>query len=312
MHGLAEGQFTDAFPARRPLNDHVDRQDANRAVAVSAFGLALTGLVELALALVTGSVGLLGDALHNLSDVSTSVVVFAGFRLSKRSATASHPYGWERAEDIAGLGVALVIWASAVFAGFVSVHKLLEHGRTSHVGYGMAAAAMGIIGNQVVARYKGRIGRRIQSATLVADAQHSWLDALSSAGALLGLVGVASGLRWADALAGLVVTAFICHVGYEVTGDLLGHLMDGVDRDVVGSAIAAAEGVPGVDHAHARARWMGRSLLVEVEGFMDPTTPLAEGERLGASIEAAVVEAVPEVRAVQWIPRAMVGRIGSR
>jgi len=157
-----------------------------------------------------------------------------------------------------------------------------------------------------VARYKGRVGQRIQSATLIADAQHSWLDALSSAGALLGLVGVASGLRWADAVAGLVVTAFICHVGYEVTGDLLGHLMDGVDPDVVSSAISAAEAVPGVDHAHARARWMGRSLLVEVEGFMDPSTPLASGQDLGAAIEAAVVEAVPEARAVQWIPRALV------
>ncbi|HVA42671.1 MAG TPA: cation diffusion facilitator family transporter [Acidimicrobiales bacterium] len=311
MHGLAEGQLTDPFPPARHFNDRVDRRDANRAVAVSALGLALTGLVELALALVTGSVGLLGDALHNLSDVSTSLVVFAGFRLSKRSSTPTHPYGWERAEDIAGLGVALVIWASAVFAGFVSIHKLLEHGRTTHVGYGIAAAAAGILGNQVVARYKGRIGRRIQSATLIADAQHSWLDALSSAGALLGLVGVASGLRWADAVAGLVVTAFICHVGYEVTGDLLGHLMDGVGPDVVSSAISAAEAVPGVHHAHARARWMGRSLLVEVEGFMDPSTPLASGQDLGAAIEAAVVEAVPEARAVQWIPRALASnRVG--
>ena len=305
MHGLAEEQLADPFPPTRHLNDRADRRDANRAVGVSAVGLALTGMVELALALVTGSVGLLGDALHNLSDVSTSLVVFAGFRLSRRSATPTHPYGWERAEDIAGLGVALVIWASAAFAGFVSIHKLLEHGRTAHVGYGMAAAAVGILGNQIVARYKGRVGRRIQSATLIADAQHSWLDALSSAGALIGLVGVAAGLGWADAVAGLLVTAFIVHVGYEVTGDLLGHLIDGVDSDVVASAVSAAEAIPGVHHAHARARWMGRSLLVEVEGFMDATTPLATGEDLGAVVEAAVVEAVPEARAVQWIPRAL-------
>jgi len=308
VHGLAEDQLTDPFPPSRHLNDRADRRDANRAVGVSAFGLALTGMLELALALVTGSVGLLGDALHNLSDVSTSVVVFAGFRLSKRPSTPTHPYGWERAEDIAGLGVALVIWASAVLAGYISLHKLLEHGRTSHVAFGMAAAVVGIIGNQVVARYKGRVGRRIQSATLVADAQHSWLDALSSAGALLGLVGVAAGLRWADAVAGLVVTAFICHVGYEVTGDLLAHLMDGVDPDVVGSAISAAETVPGVDHAHARARWMGRSLLLEIEGFIDPTTPLVEAGDLREAVEAAVVEAVPEARDVQWIPRALPGK----
>ena len=82
--------------------------------ASSAVGLALTGVVELVIALFTGSVGLLSDALHNLSDVSTSAVVLLGFRLSRRVATPRYPYGWERAEDLAGLGVALVVWASAV------------------------------------------------------------------------------------------------------------------------------------------------------------------------------------------------------
>jgi cation diffusion facilitator family transporter len=104
-------------------------------------------LAELAIAVLTGSVGLLGDALHNLSDVSTSLVVFIGFRVSRRPASPSHPYGYERAEDLAGLGVALVIWGSAVFAGLVSIHKLAVHGRTSHLALGMAAAVIGIIGN---------------------------------------------------------------------------------------------------------------------------------------------------------------------
>ena len=129
--------------------------------------------------------------------------------------------------------MALVVWASAVFAGIESVRKLLSDQGTSHVGAGIAAAAVGIIGNQVVARYKLRVGRRIQSATLISDAKHSWLDALSSAGALAGLIGVAFGQRWADPVAGLIVTVFICHVGYEVTTDIARRLLDGVDDDVV-------------------------------------------------------------------------------
>ena len=104
---------------------------ANRAVAVSAVGLAATGLVELLLAVLTGSVGLLGDAIHNLSDVSTSAVVFLGFRLSRRPPTERYPYGLERAEDLAGIGIAVVIWASAAFAGFESIRKLIEHGHTT-------------------------------------------------------------------------------------------------------------------------------------------------------------------------------------
>ncbi|MHB8465278.1 MAG: cation diffusion facilitator family transporter [Acidimicrobiales bacterium] len=305
MHLLGQADTWDPFPPTRDANDTVDRHDAHRAIGVSAVGLAATGLVELAIAVLTGSVGLLGDALHNLSDVSTSAVVFIGFRVSKKPASASHPYGFERAEDIAGLGVAIVIWASAVFAGIVSVHKLTQHGRTTHLAFGVAAAAIGIVGNQIVARYKLRIGRRIQSATLVADAQHSWLDALSSAGALLGLVGVALGFGWADAVAGLLVTGFIIHVGYEVTSDLVNHLMDGVDPDLLAQAEGAALGVGGVYHAHVRARWMGRSLLVEVEGFVPAGTTVEAGEVIGAAVETAVAAAVPEARAVLWCPRAL-------
>ena len=133
--------------------------------------------------------------------------------------TEKYPYGLERAEDLAGIGIAVVIWASAAFAGFESVRKLLEHGHTAHVAAGIAGAALGIVGNQVVARYKLVVGRRINSATLIADARHSWLDALSSAGALAGLVAVALGQSWGDPVAGLAVTAFICRVGYEVTAD---------------------------------------------------------------------------------------------
>ncbi|MHB1584142.1 MAG: cation diffusion facilitator family transporter [Acidimicrobiales bacterium] len=303
MHLLEATATEDPFdPAPRP-SDSEHRRAAHRAIGLSAAGLALTGAAELGIAVLSGSVGLLGDALHNLSDVSTSLVLFVGFRLSRRRPSRSHPYGYERAEDLAGLAVALVIWAGAVVAAIVSVHKLTEHGRTSHVGLGMAAAAIGIVGNQVVARYKRRVGHRIQSTALLADATHSWLDTLASAGALLGLVGVAAGLPWADGVAGLVVTVFVVHVGWEVTVALLSHLMDGVDPDLLARAEAAATGVAGVDHAHVRARWSGRSLLVDVEGYLVGDLSLAQAERVGRSVRSAVVAALPEIRAVRWSPR---------
>jgi divalent metal cation (Fe/Co/Zn/Cd) transporter len=92
--------------------------------------------------------------------------------------------------------------------------------RDPAAAFPLPTAALGIIGNQVVAWHKLVTGRRINSATLVADARHSWLDALSSAGALAGLIAVALGFRWGDPVAGIAVTAFICHVGYQVTADL--------------------------------------------------------------------------------------------
>jgi cation diffusion facilitator family transporter len=293
-----------AFPLPRHRDDTQDRRQANRAVAVSALGLAATGLIELLLAVVTGSVGLLADAIHNLSDVSTSAVVFLGFRLSRRPPTERYPYGLERAEDLAGVGIAVVIWVSAVFAGTESIRKFLEHGQTAHVGAGVVGALIGIAGNQVVARYKFAVGRRIGSATLVADARHSWLDALSSAGALAGLIAVALGQPWGDPVAGLAVTAFICHVGYQVTADVARRLADGVDPVVITTAEAVAGSVPGVIHAHARARWTGRTLRVEIEGWVDPDLPVRDADALGRQVASSLARQLPEASSLTWTVRA--------
>jgi len=293
-----------AFPLPSTRDDAQERRQANQAVAVSAIGLAVTGTVELVLAVLTGSVGLLGDAIHNLSDVSTSAVVFLGFRLSRKGPTERYPYGLDRAEDLAGIGIAVVIWASAAFAGYESVRKLVDHGTTSHVALGIAGAALGIIGNQVVARYKLIVGRRINSATLVADARHSWLDALSSAGALVGLVAVSLGFRLGDPIAGLAVTLFICHVGYEVTKDVVHRLADGVDPAVITAAETAAGSVDGVVHAHARARWTGRTLRVEIEGWVDPDLTVTDADALGQQIAQAIASQLPEAGSFTWTPRA--------
>jgi cation diffusion facilitator family transporter len=294
-----------SFPLAAAVDDSDERHRANRAVAVSAAGLAVTGLIELAIALVSGSVALLGDALHNLSDVSTSVLVFIGFRASRKAATPHYPYGYERAEDLAGIGVAVVIWASAAVAGAESINKLIHHGSTQHVGWGIAAAAVGILGNKLVARYKLIVGRKIQSATMIADARHSWLDALSSAGAMLGLIGVAVGWSWADAIAGLLVTGFICHVGWEVSSDIAHRLLDGVDPGVIATAEATAAHTEGVQHAHARARWTGRTLRVEVEGWVRASTTVADADRIGRLVAKRLGTELPQMRSFTWTARSV-------
>jgi len=305
MHKIS-GQRDPAatFPLPATRDDAKERRDANQAIAISAIGLAATGIVELLIAILTNSVGLLGDAIHNLSDVSTSAVVFLGFRLSKRSPTERYPYGLDRAEDLAGIGIAIVIWASAVFAGFESVRKLLAHGPTDHIGLGILGAVLGIIGNQVVACYKLVTGRRINPATLIADARHSWLDALSSAGAFVGLIAVALGQRWGDPVAGIAVTGFICHVGYEVTRDVVHRLADGIDPAIITTAESAAGNVPGVIHAHARARWTGRTLRVELEGWVHPELTASDSDALGRQIAEALAQQLPDMSSFTWAARA--------
>ena len=290
---------TAAAQADAPGTDAEHRRAANRALAVSALGLALTGGIELALALVTHSVGLLSDALHNLSDVSTSAVVFAGFRISKKAPTPRYPYGYNRAEDLAGLGVALVVWMSAVVAGVESYRKLIHHGTTTHLAIGMVGAVIGIIGNQAVAWYKARIGRRIHSATLLADARHSWLDALSSVGALAGLVAVAGGRWWGDPVAGFAVTLFILHVGYEVTSDIGHRLLDGIDPEIPAAAQQAAQSVPGVHRAHAVGRWAGRSLSLDLDAYLDPDITVAAAAGIAHEVQDTVRNSVEQAHSIR-------------
>jgi len=149
--------------------------------------------------------------------------------------------------------------ARRFLAAYESYEKLIADSGTSHLGVGMLAAVLGMLGNFAVSRYKARVARRIHSMTMAADAKHSWLDVMSSLGALIGLIGVAFGHRWADPIAGFVVTLFILHIGYEVTGNVVNHLMDGVDPQHVEAAEQALRSVPGLGAATVRGRWMGRS-----------------------------------------------------
>jgi cation efflux family protein len=149
MNATSAVHCTTCFPlntAITAIDDVGERRQANRAIAMSAVRLALTRLIELAIALVSGSVTLFGDTVHNLSDVSTSALVFFGFRTSRKIASKRHPSGYERAEDLTGIGVALVIWASAIVATVEGITKLLDHGTTADLGWGIAAAAVDIAG----------------------------------------------------------------------------------------------------------------------------------------------------------------------
>jgi cation diffusion facilitator family transporter len=266
-------------PAVVDARDARDRRLAKQAVSFSAAGLALTGLAELAVALLTGSVGLLGDAIHNLSDVSTSGVVFFGFWVSKKAPTERYPYGYERAEDLAGLGVAVVIWLSAGLAAFESYRKLVSGAGTNSLGLGIVAALVGIGGNLAVSHYKQRIGTRIHSSALIADAHHSRLDALSSVGALAGLVIVAAGYPIGDPIAGFAVTVLIIGVGFEVTRDVLHHLLDGIEPELLVSLRSLAATAPGVTAVlGARGRWTGRSIRLEVTIEPTPGIDLREIE----------------------------------
>ena len=279
--------------------DEAHRRLAMRAIVVSSAGLLLTSSFELAITVLSGSVALLSDAIHNLGDVFTTVGVYIGFRLSRRSGTTRYPYGFGRAEDLAGIVILLAIWSSAVLAGWQSYEKLVSGRGTSHLALGMVAAVIGIIGNQLVARYKLRVGREIKSAPLLVDARHSWLDTIASAGALAGLIGVAAGLRIADPLAGFAITLLIIHIGVDATRDVARRLMDENDEAVAEAIAHVASHVRGVVRVDdVRARWLGREVEARVRVGLPVETSFTDAHEVAHRVRDAVRRDVPDLRDV--------------
>ncbi len=270
-----------------------------RAIIVSSVGLLATSTFELAITVLSGSVALLSDALHNLGDVFTTVGVYFGFRASRKQPTLRYPSGYGRAEDLAGIIILAAIWTSAGLAGWQSYDKLVSGRGTSHVPLGMLAATIGIVGNQIVARYKARVGREIKSAPLIVDARHSWLDAVASAGALAGLIGVAAGFRIADPIAGFAITLLIVHIGIDATRDVASRLMDENDEDMADAIRVAAEQVPGVVAVgDVRARWLGREVEARVLVRLPGVITFVEAHDVAHRVEEAVRAQVPDVREV--------------
>src|SRR5437763_12337819 len=149
----------------------------------------------------------------------------------------------------------------------------------------MAAALVGVAGNELLAQYKISVGKRINSVPLIADGQHSRIDGLTSLAAFLGLVGVALGLRLADPIAGLVITLVIISVVYSTTRSVLSRLLDAVDSRIVPSIIRTAREVPGVEAVtDPRARCVAHSLHISLNIEVDPTLTLVKAHELAAEV----------------------------
>ena len=174
-----------------------------RALWVSLAVLAATAAVQAVVVALTGSVALLGDTLHNATDALTAVPLGIAFVLGRRPPNRRYTYGYGRAEDLAGVVVVLIIVASSALAGYAAVTRLAHPRPVPDLIAVAGAAVIGFIGNETVARYRVRVGRRIGSAALVADGLHARADGFTSLAVLLGVGGGAAGWDWADPVVGL-------------------------------------------------------------------------------------------------------------
>jgi cation diffusion facilitator family transporter len=265
-----------------------------RAVKISLLVLLVTACFQLGIALWSGSAGLLADTIHNGADALTAIPLWLAFTLGRRAATRRYTYGYRRAEDVAGIFIVAIILASALLATWESVRKLLHPQPLNAVGWVMAAAIVGFLGNEVVAQIRLRAGRRIGSAALEADGQHARADGLTSLAVLVGAVLSAVGLPLADPIVGLVITAVILLVVKDAGLAVWRRLLDAVDPAIVAAVEQVAGSVTNVRDVHAvRVRWLGHELEAELHVGVPGTLPFTEAHTVSHTVETELREHVP-------------------
>ncbi|QOV39803.1 cation transporter [Streptomyces ferrugineus] len=269
-----------------------------RALWVSLAVLGATALAQAVVVVASGSVALLGDTVHNTADALTAVPLGIAFVLGRRAATRRFTYGYGRAEDLAGIAIVLTIAASAAFAAWTAVDRLLDPRPVERIPAVAVAALVGFAGNEWVARYRIRVGRAIGSAALVADGLHARTDGFTSLAVLLSAGGAALGWQLADPIVGLAITAAIALVLRDAAREVFRRVMDAVDPALVDRAERALREVTGVrEVGELRLRWIGHRLRAEVAVVVDGEATVRQAHAIAVDAEHALLHAIPRLTA---------------
>ena len=267
-----------------------------RALKISLFVLLGTTGLQLVVVFLSNSVALLADTVHNFADALTAVPLWIAFVLARRAASRRYPYGYGRAEDLAGLVIIAVVAASAIVAAWQAIDRLLNPQPVENLGWLMAAGVIGFLGNEAVAIYRIRVGRQIGSAALVADGVHARTDGFTSLAVVIGAIGIALGFPLADPVIGLMISATIFTLLWGTIRSVGRRLMDGIEPELLDRAEHALEHTPGLSGVGVvRLRWSGHRLSGDAVVILDGDRTLADTHVITGEAESRVRRALPKL-----------------
>ncbi|MFZ1997012.1 MAG: cation diffusion facilitator family transporter [Solirubrobacteraceae bacterium] len=269
-----------------------------RAAAVSIVSNTCLIVLKVAAGLVTGSVGILSDAVHSLMDLIASLIAWASVRKADAPADASHRYGHEKLEDLAAGAQALLLLFGAVFIAVEAIRRLINGGHVASVGVGIGVAAAAAAVNLVVSTYLERSGRTTGSTALHANAADLRTDAIVSLAVLVSLVVVKlTGDSWVDPVVGLLVAVAISRTGVRILIDASRRLADealppdelAALQQVVGSFMGAEV----VGYHDLRARHVGSHHQVDLHLQFAAGTSLERAHYVSHQLQNEIVARLP-------------------
>lgn len=266
------------------------------AVKWSFVGLMATALIQSAIVIISNSMGLLADTIHNFADAATAIPLGIAFLFARRKPSKRFTYGYGRVEDFAGALIVLLIFFSAVVAGYESLHRFFHPQQVIHLRIVAIASVLSFIGNEAVAILRIKVGKEIGSAALIADGKHARVDGWSSLAVFAGIVGIWFGFPLADPIAGLVITASILFIAWDTAKTVFIRMLDGVDPAVIDQIHHAATQVEGVKNVgEVRARWIGHKLYADINISVKIEASVSQGHEIANEVSHQVRHQVPQL-----------------
>jgi len=242
------------------------------------------------------SQALIADAVHSVSDLFTDIIVLVGLRMGRKAPDERHHFGHARIETLASFMVGLALIATALYLGIEASLNIYHHTVCHPTKLALIGAAVSIIFKEVLYHYTVRVGRRIKSRLIVANAWHHRSDALSSVAVLIGVSGALIRPSWhsLDAYAALLVSFFIVKVGLDILKDSLREFTDTAPPpEILDTITSCAGGVPGVISVHdLRVRTSGGLYQMETHIVVDGQLTVFEGHRIAKEVETCLAEEV--------------------
>ncbi|MEQ7052256.1 cation diffusion facilitator family transporter [Paenibacillus alvei] len=247
----------------------------------------------------SGSQALIADAFHSASDVAGSFAVLVGLKAAKRPPDKDHPYGHGKAESIAAIVVSVLLLVVGIELA-ISAAKSIWNGKVVvPEWYALAAIILSIVAKESMFQYKFRLGKRLSSQALIANAWEHRSDVYSSIAALAGvggaMIGGKLGISWLlylDPIAGAVVALLVLRMGYRLVLDSIHSTMDHVlhdeDANPLIRAVQSVDGVITVDEL--RAREHGHYVIVDVKISVNPRLTVAEGHAVAKRVKKHLLQ----------------------
>ena len=264
------------------------------AIKWSLFVLMVTALLQGVVVIMTSSVALLADTIHNVADAATGIPLWIAFLMARKKPTKRFNYGLGRVEDIAGIFIVFAMLLSGVVTGYISFTRLFQPYQIQHLGVVAIASILGFLGNEGAAVIRIRAGRAIGSAALIADGHHARIDGLTSLGVGVGVLGVWLGFSQSDPIVGLGITVVVFKIVWDSGKSIFTRLLDGIDPAVIDEVQHAVQHVGDVrEVTEVRVRWVGHRLSAEINIAVDSDLSVEEGHRVAHEVRHELLHHLP-------------------